>query len=51
VPRPHRLIASGLLQEECDEVSGAFAASGLIETERRSLGEWAAVLLVSEERL
>jgi len=43
---PERLIASGLLREEADEVAAAFAAHGLRERDRRCGGEWAAVLLV-----
>ena len=43
---PERLIASGLLREEADEVVAAFAGHGLREAERRVGGEWAAVLLV-----
>ncbi len=50
-PRPQRLIASGLLSRECEEVAAAFAASGLFEAERRGRGDWAAVLFVSEDRL
>jgi ribosomal protein L11 methyltransferase len=42
---PVRLIASGLLREEADEVAAAFAAHGLRERDRRFGGEWAAVLL------
>jgi ribosomal protein L11 methyltransferase len=42
---PGRLIASGLLREEADEVVAAFAPHGLRESERRMGGEWAAVLL------
>jgi ribosomal protein L11 methyltransferase len=42
---PERLIASGLLREEADEVAAAFAAHGLRERDRRFGGEWAAVLL------
>jgi ribosomal protein L11 methyltransferase len=45
---PRRLIASGLLREESDEVAAAFAGHGLRETERREGGEWAALLLVAE---
>jgi ribosomal protein L11 methyltransferase len=44
---PQRLIASGLLRGEADEVAGAFAAHGLRECDRRCGGEWAAVLLAS----
>ena len=42
---PERLIASGLLREEADEVAAAFQPYGLIEKDRRFGGEWAAVLL------
>jgi len=45
---PRRLIASGLLREESDEVAAAFAGHGLREAERREGGEWAALLLVAE---
>jgi ribosomal protein L11 methyltransferase len=43
---PERLIASGLLREEAEEVVAAFAGHGLREAERRTGGEWAALLLV-----
>jgi ribosomal protein L11 methyltransferase len=39
---PERLIASGLLHHEVDEVVAAF---GMTELDRRHSGEWAAVLL------
>jgi ribosomal protein L11 methyltransferase len=42
---PGRLIASGLLEHEADEVSAAFAARGLVERERRTLGGWSALML------
>jgi len=42
---PQRVIASGLLVGEVDEVAGAFAAVGLVESERREAGDWAALLL------
>jgi ribosomal protein L11 methyltransferase len=42
---PDRLIASGLLSHEADQVSDAFASRGLGELERRTRGEWAALLL------
>jgi len=43
---PRTLIASGLLAHEADEVAAAFAASmGLREADRRTGGEWAALLL------
>jgi ribosomal protein L11 methyltransferase len=44
---PERLIASGLLREEADEVAEAFRTHGLVERDRRFGGEWAAVLLTS----
>ena len=42
---PDRMILSGLLREEADEVAAAFAPHGLVETERRHLSEWSALLL------
>jgi ribosomal protein L11 methyltransferase len=42
---PERMIASGLLREEADEVAAAFAHHGLREAERRHGGEWSALLL------
>ena len=42
---PDRLIASGLLVGEADEVAGAFSSVGLVESERRESGDWAALLL------
>ncbi|MTD42815.1 methyltransferase [Conexibacter sp. W3-3-2] len=43
---PDRLIASGLLRAEADEVADAFAQRlGLVEADRREGGEWAALLL------
>ena len=43
---PARVIASGLLVGEADEIAGAFsAAAGLVESARRISGEWAALLL------
>lgn len=42
---PHHLIGSGLLVHECDGVATAFARVGLVEAERRSHGDWAALLL------
>lgn len=44
---PERLIVSGLLLEEADEVAAAFAPHGLRERERRAEAEWAALLLDS----
>jgi ribosomal protein L11 methyltransferase len=43
---PRTLIASGLLVHEADEIAAAFAdRHGLVEADRRELGEWAALLL------
>ncbi len=42
---PRTLIASGLLTHEADEIATAFARHGLHETDRRTSGEWAALLL------
>jgi ribosomal protein L11 methyltransferase len=42
---PGALIASGLLREEVEEVTAAFAALGLRVQERRESGDWAALLL------
>jgi ribosomal protein L11 methyltransferase len=42
---PERLIASGLLPGEADEVAAAFARRGLRERARRAGGEWVALLL------
>ncbi|MBJ7519207.1 MAG: 50S ribosomal protein L11 methyltransferase [Solirubrobacteraceae bacterium] len=42
---PERLIISGLLREQADEVAAAFGVHGLQETARREGGDWAAVLL------
>ena len=42
---PNRVIASGLLVTEADEIAAAFAAVGLHESDRRISGDWAALLL------
>ena len=42
---PERLIVSGLLREEGDEVAAAFARHGLREAARRTGGEWCALRL------
>jgi ribosomal protein L11 methyltransferase len=48
---PAHLIAGGLLREEADEISAAFAARlGLRERERRSSGEWSALWLTGPDR-
>ena len=44
---PERLIVSGLLREEADEVAAAFARHGLREAARRDGGEWTALLLAT----
>ena len=44
---PERLIVSGLLREEGDEVAAAFARHGLHEADRRHAGEWTALVLRS----
>ncbi len=45
--QPQRLIASGLLSEQTDQVAQAFARkNGLREVERLTSGEWSALLLV-----
>lgn len=42
---PRRMIVSGLLVAEADDVAVAFASRGLAEARRCSLGEWSALLL------
>jgi ribosomal protein L11 methyltransferase len=42
---PQRMILSGLLADEGDEIAAAFAARGLRERDRRVLGEWGALVL------
>jgi ribosomal protein L11 methyltransferase len=42
---PGRLLASGLLDHEADDVSAAFRSRGLTECARRSRGGWTALLL------
>ena len=42
---PRTLIASGLLRHEAGEVAAAFSAIGLDEADRRTEGDWAALLL------
>ncbi len=43
--RPERVVCSGMLVSEVDEVAKAFAAAGLRAHERRNSGDWAALLL------
>jgi ribosomal protein L11 methyltransferase len=42
---PRTLIAAGLLIHEADEIATAFEPHGLHEADRRTSGEWAALLL------
>jgi ribosomal protein L11 methyltransferase len=42
---PERLVVSGLVRAEADEVAAAFAARGMTETDRREGSEWSALLL------
>src|SRR5204863_5956279 len=42
---PERLICSGMLRTEVEQVEEAFRARGLTVAERRSSGDWAALLL------
>jgi ribosomal protein L11 methyltransferase len=44
-PTPVTLLLSGLLPNELDETAAAFAPMGLEEMDRRSQGDWAALLL------
>ena len=42
--RPRHIVCSGLLASEADDVSSRLGAAGLIEAERRSEGDWTALL-------
>ena len=42
---PERLVCSGMLESEVDEVAAAFAPAGLSEAERRIEGDWGGLLL------
>jgi ribosomal protein L11 methyltransferase len=44
---PTRIVCSGMLGSEVAEVTDAFAGRGLRERERRTSGDWAALLLVA----
>ena len=44
-PTPATMILSGLLPTELDDIVAAFAPAGLTEADRRSQGDWAALLL------
>jgi ribosomal protein L11 methyltransferase len=43
--RAQTVVASGLLATEADTIAAAFARHGLVESDRRIQGEWAALLL------
>jgi ribosomal protein L11 methyltransferase len=45
---PGTLVCSGMLESELDGVATAFATAGLSEADRRTEGEWAALLLRRE---
>jgi ribosomal protein L11 methyltransferase len=48
---PHRLIASGLLIDQADEVAAAFSARHRLREVRRTVsGDWAALVLVAADR-
>jgi ribosomal protein L11 methyltransferase len=42
---PDRVVASGILGHEANRVAAAFAQAGLAERERRTAGDWTALLL------
>jgi len=42
---PRTLVCSGLLPPELDEIAAAFGTAGLVEADRRQVGDWAALLL------
>lgn len=44
---PERLVCSGLLAREADEIAGAFATHGLAERRRLTDGDWTALLLTA----
>jgi ribosomal protein L11 methyltransferase len=45
---PTTLVCAGMLETETDDVAAAFAPAGLTEAERRTEGEWAALLLQAD---
>lgn len=45
---PSALLASGLLVGEANDVAAAFISAGMTELDRRTRGDWAAVLLAGE---
>jgi ribosomal protein L11 methylase PrmA len=42
---PRRLVCSGMMSSELDQVVAAFGSAGLVERKRRIDGDWAALLL------
>jgi ribosomal protein L11 methyltransferase len=42
---PSTLVCSGMLEREADDVAAAFAGAGLRQVERRSDGDWTALML------
>ncbi|MFT3865402.1 MAG: 50S ribosomal protein L11 methyltransferase [Solirubrobacterales bacterium] len=42
---PRVLVLSGILPAELDEVAGAFGPAGFVESDRRLMGDWSALLL------
>ena len=44
---PKRLVCSGLLAAEADDVAAAFEAAGLSERARRATGDWAALQMAA----
>jgi ribosomal protein L11 methyltransferase len=47
---PDRMVCSGLLARQADDVESAFAAAGLTARERRTSGDWGALLLAAGGR-
>ncbi|WP_210529009.1 50S ribosomal protein L11 methyltransferase [Rubellimicrobium arenae] len=45
-----RVILSGLLTNQADEVAAAYAKAGLTEIEREEIGEWATLILAAPEK-
>jgi ribosomal protein L11 methyltransferase len=43
-----RVILSGLLKEQADEVAGVYARSGINELRRNEIGDWATLILASK---
>ena len=45
---PRRLVCSGLLRSEADDLAAVFASCGLAVAERRDSGDWSALLLARD---